>query len=575
MERILKLFALILLILSILALAVSSIFPQIKDFNSLDELNYLIKTQVAFDANNIRSFIWNEGVFDQDLRTNNTPGLEWPKGAGKFVIFTAGFTIGAYVNGGLRLATASYSGEYGPGYCIDSVFHSDSRFKHYSVKPTDNYINNSDWLNWGLMVPFGAPYVDVNHNGTYEFVVDTPGVRGAAQTIFICLTDANDSTHSNSSGFGGGTRPLGAEVHLTAWAYNVQGLQDMQFFKWEVINKHVYSWDSAYFSIVSDPDLGDANDDYVGCDTLRKLVYCYNSDNLDGTGSGISYGANPPSVGFLLLRGAYTQQTHLSASSLRIWFKNLSVCEHEANAPIQAYNLLKGLKNDGTPIVIPYTNPPVITKYTFSGDPETMTGWTEYGGWMLNCGGSLQGEVYLPMYGGDRRYLVSSGAPNLSVNPNDTQTIIMAQLIARGTSNLNSVTKLKQLADVAIQLYNNGFVIGVEPISSEIPQQFVLYQNYPNPFNPITKIKFQIPLSRGVSARLRNGQEGRGVLTRIVIYDILGREVETLINESATGGLKPGTYEVEWNASNYPNGVYFYKLTTDSYSETKKMVLIK
>ncbi len=44
----------------------------------------------------------------------------------------------------------------------------------------DNYINNPDWLNWGLMVPFGAPYVDVNHNGTYEFITDTPGVRGAA-----------------------------------------------------------------------------------------------------------------------------------------------------------------------------------------------------------------------------------------------------------------------------------------------------------------------------------------------------------------------------------------------------------
>ena len=117
-----------------------------------------------------------------------------------------------------------------------------------------------------------------------------------------------------------------------------------------------------------------------------------------------------------------------------------------------------------------------------------------------------------------------------------------------------------------------GELIGIKPISEKIPQKFSLSQNYPNPFNPVTKIKFDIPLSRGVS-------EGRGVLARLVIYDILGREITTLVNEQ----LKPSTYEVEWNGNNYPSGVYFYKLITSDpstssgqgYSETRKMVLIK
>jgi photosystem II stability/assembly factor-like uncharacterized protein len=116
-----------------------------------------------------------------------------------------------------------------------------------------------------------------------------------------------------------------------------------------------------------------------------------------------------------------------------------------------------------------------------------------------------------------------------------------------------------------------GGVVFVQNTSTEIPDKFSLSQNYPNPFNPVTKITFQIPLSRGVSARLRNGQEGRGVLVRLSIYDALGREVTTLVNE----GLSPGTYEVEWDASNYPSGVYFYKLFTGDYMETRKMVLIK
>ncbi len=106
-----------------------------------------------------------------------------------------------------------------------------------------------------------------------------------------------------------------------------------------------------------------------------------------------------------------------------------------------------------------------------------------------------------------------------------------------------------------------GEPIGIQPISSEVPEQFILHQNYPNPFNPTTKIKFSIPPSKGA----------RGMITKLIIYDILGREITVLVNEQ----LSPGTYEVEWSAINYPSGVYFYQLKTEGYSETKKMVLLK
>jgi Secretion system C-terminal sorting domain/Domain of unknown function (DUF5122) beta-propeller len=104
--------------------------------------------------------------------------------------------------------------------------------------------------------------------------------------------------------------------------------------------------------------------------------------------------------------------------------------------------------------------------------------------------------------------------------------------------------------------------IGIQPISNEIPASYELYQNYPNPFNPTTKIKFSVPFNKGGD---------RGLSTQLKIYDILGREATTLVNEQ----LKPGTYEVEWDASIYPSGVYFYKLTAGDFTETKKMVLIK
>jgi photosystem II stability/assembly factor-like uncharacterized protein len=98
--------------------------------------------------------------------------------------------------------------------------------------------------------------------------------------------------------------------------------------------------------------------------------------------------------------------------------------------------------------------------------------------------------------------------------------------------------------------------IGIKNESNTIAKSFFLSQNYPNPFNPVTRIKFDLPKSSNV---------------KLVIYDILGREIVTLLDENK----KPGTYEVDWDGSNYASGVYFYKLITDEFVETKKMVLLK
>lgn len=103
--------------------------------------------------------------------------------------------------------------------------------------------------------------------------------------------------------------------------------------------------------------------------------------------------------------------------------------------------------------------------------------------------------------------------------------------------------------------------LGIKQIESEVPEMFVLHQNYPNPFNPATKIRFDIP-----SVGQRHAFD-----VLLNVYDVLGREVSTIVNEQ----LNPGIYEVVWDASNYPSGVYFYKLMTEDYISTKKMILNK
>ncbi|MBK8983186.1 MAG: T9SS type A sorting domain-containing protein [Ignavibacteria bacterium] len=89
-----------------------------------------------------------------------------------------------------------------------------------------------------------------------------------------------------------------------------------------------------------------------------------------------------------------------------------------------------------------------------------------------------------------------------------------------------------------------------------VADKFELYQNFPNPFNPVTKITFSIPVSGNIS---------------IKVYDITGKEIKTLVNEFRNAG----TYDTEFNGADLSSGVYYYKMETGSFTEIKKMILIK
>jgi hypothetical protein len=97
---------------------------------------------------------------------------------------------------------------------------------------------------------------------------------------------------------------------------------------------------------------------------------------------------------------------------------------------------------------------------------------------------------------------------------------------------------------------------GVEKISANVPEQWSLAQNYPNPFNPTTSFKFNVGATQHVT---------------LTVYDALGRQLETLVNDT----MQPGTYNATWNAAQYSSGVYFYRLQSGSFSETKRMTLVK
>ncbi|MBI5402878.1 MAG: M28 family peptidase [Ignavibacteriae bacterium] len=140
--------------------------------------------------------------------------------------------------------------------------------------------------------------------------------------------------------------------------------------------------------------------------------------------------------------------------------------------------------------------------------------------------------------------------------PGDTIGTLNMQFLTNVVK--TTIASVTSIAEVRHSGYATGnfFTVGINQINSEIPDRYELFQNYPNPFNPSTNIKYQI---------------ANNSYTTIKIYNMLGKEITTLVNEK----LQPGIYEVNFDGSNLPSGIYFYQLKTDYFIQTKKLILLK
>jgi Secretion system C-terminal sorting domain/Cep192 domain 4 len=157
----------------------------------------------------------------------------------------------------------------------------------------------------------------------------------------------------------------------------------------------------------------------------------------------------------------------------------------------------------------------------------------------------------------------------ISIPPQDSVMLsVMFKPIADG--NFKDKLNIRSVNDTMLIGKQVWLTDATTPVSVEdrvnLPMQFSLSQNFPNPFNPSTSIQYAIS-----SPLRRNGGEASGQFVSLKVYDVLGNEIATLINEE----LAAGNYEVEFNGSNLPSGVYFYRLQAGSYSSTKKLVLLK
>jgi hypothetical protein len=436
--------------------------------------------------------------------------------------------------------------------------------------------NYDPWSLWP--VNLGAPYVEVNGISGYQpgWNADRPGIGNGSKArpdellfmVFMDFTNCTNNIHASELSLPGGSLPIGVEIHQLSFMFDCPGYRDMYFMKWRIINKSSRQWDSTYFSICDDIDIGmginGSRDDAVGCDTLRKMGFIYNADNND-----VNYGTNPPCCGIRLMQsplrftGNQGDTVKLPYDTLIgykhpgmtsfIWFNGAAPdpCYNDPDNFIVAFNFMRGMDGCGIPRINPITHQQTL--FSYPGDACNRSGWFD----------SLSRDM---------RFMMNSGP--FVMNSLDTQIAVMACIVGFGSNNYQNVCNLQSSSDSALKYYYEDFkcnsAIGIEPISSKIPERFALYQNYPNPFNPVTKIKFAIPLTP--QSPLKGGIRGvKGGFVTMKVYDILGREVAVLVNEQ----LKPGNYEVEWDASAYSSGLYLYRLESEDYTETKKMLLLK
>lgn len=550
----------------VLIIFILCFFPNVSyPFQSGDKNSKTIQKTTSkissayFNINNISTIIYNDGTADN---YNSNAAFEYPKGSGKTAFFASGLVCGTKVNGKVRVGGSTYRSSLTPGRILEDgsaenpdatnvrvyrvrkdFLNADLQMESDDEKKTVREIYDQykkDWEEWP--VAYGAPFEDVNGNRLYEPNIDYPGIPGADQTLWFVANDLDTAKSENFLG----SFPLGIEMQITIWGYDsTPPLGNALFKKYLIINKSKNKFEDMYLGIWSDPDIGNATDDYTGSDTLLNLGYTYNSSDLDEI-----YDGRIPAAGICLLQGPVVDgnendyayfigrllagKKNLGATSFieqSLFFSpdpNLSVWNY--------YNMLEGLNPfTGYPIVDPSTGK--TTKFMMSGNPILKRGW--YDG--LNSAP------------GDRRFYLSSGPFNMT--PGDTQEVVIVQLVSGLGDVAAGIYNLKTYAYMTARDYPNIFPDLISH-GKALPEYFFLSNNYPNPFNASTEIIYEIPIDADV---------------RLEVFNILGKKIKELVN----GFHKAGRYKTFFDADNLASGVYIYSFRAGPYMKNRKMILLK
>ncbi len=504
------------------------------------------RTADTLAANNIKMWVMNNGWESYNPEIDSA-GFYWPNNGDtrKHAIYLSGIQLGGLINKRFSIGGISYDkSTYNSGVLEFTDAVNDSVGRIWKIKKNWELLDDGqekeylkfNYENWPGNL--GAPYIDINNDGSFTRGIDMPDFIGD-EVIFYSIYNSKET----SSLYEDDTNHVAIQINITLWASDsTELLSDVVFEKIEIINKDTVTITDFFAAYWVDADLGYPMDDYVGCAPSLYLGYAWNTFLDDPF-----YGEIAPAVGHAVLSGFFSDGENLMLSAFGPNFKVSSTSFDPRNSE-EHYNVVRGLLTNGDPFINPYNN--AVTKFPLSGNPEDSSGWYEGGDWP-------PGETFgsHPPYPGDRRYYLVSGPVDFS--PADTQTIILAHIMALGSSNTNSISLLKDKAYKIHRLFGNDFVVNVEKKNSDnVPDRFHLYQNYPNPFNSQTRFSFDVPFES---------------LITIELYNVLGQKIKTLLNRV----LAPGKYEQIIDSGDLSTGVYFIKFDAQRFVKTIKIMVLK
>lgn len=467
MKNIKRIFA-FLLVATLVAMPLFAGITEQSDKTALGKTS--IQSTGAFDGNRIDDDLENNGMIVSHRITGHS-GLGWPAGNSTYTIYASGIWLAGKVTHtvtgsagqdssvtSIRTAVAEYGPEFTSGpWGSDGTDPADVLYK-VNISDLDDPAGNPDFAAWP--VDQGAPWVDEDGDGVYTPMpggLDHPEFIGD-QVIYYVMNDGVTTDHKIF-----GTDPLGVEVRTTIWGYDrVDAFGDMMFVKTQIYNKGGNDVKDMYLGIWSDPDLGNAGDDFVGCDLDLSLGFCYND------GADLSFGYEAPAVGYDFFQAAFPtndpadQQycfgelksgyTGLPMSSF-VKYINGDDVYTDPNDEIEAYNYMSGFLRDGSPFINSATGE--ATKFVHPDDPSLNIDGTD-NIWVDGDDNAAD----------DRRFLMNVGPFNFDAG--DSAEVVFGILHAQGNSALGSVSLLKFNDKYAQAAYDANFDLPPAPPVPEL-----------------------------------------------------------------------------------------------------------
>ena len=498
-----------------------------------------VESSGTFDGNRIYADVTNNGLF-LDYHISGDSALEWPKGTGVHSIFQSALWMGATVDGTIRTIVGDYTQDMGPGPWGGDPLAAVHRIYKVNKSMLDDPAAHDDFQNWP--VDYGAPWVDVDGDGAWNPLPagqDHPEFIGDQVLWFV----SNDGDPAYKLNFG--TSPMNVEIQTTMFGYDrIDAIGDMLFIKQLVINKGDDDLVDTYMGLWSDPDLGNAGDDLVGCNVELGMGYVWNDgpdtyyDNLDiGTpAAGYDFFQGPkvpcddptdpvecPAQGAKMFGTYYPGEKNLKMSSFAFYINGDATYTDPADET-EGYYYLQGLRKDGSPYPNEIAGDLYDQKFCFYGDPALDHGTTN----------PVDGNY---ASAADRRFLMSVGP--FTMASGDSQEVVFGIFHAAGGDALSSVAYLSQVDQLAQSAYDNDFDLPEPPPAPNVTASafdneiVIMWDGVAEDYNEesffvddagnTTNYTFQ-----GYNVYQYETASGAGDMARIATYDIVDGVTEII-----------------------------------------------